>query len=76
MKKIMSKSKSPESEMEAAKKNQAQLKPFDLKESFPTPTLQLNELITIKKTKTTTTNGVVKRMLHSPSFRLYDIQVY
>ena len=37
--------------------------------------LQLSELITVKKVKTTNRNGVIKRMLHAPSFRLFDILV-
>lgn len=37
--------------------------------------LQLSELITVKKLKTTNRNGVIKRMLHAPSFRLFDILV-
>jgi len=40
-----------------------------------TPVLQLNELITVKKVKSTDQNGVIKRMLHVPSFRLFDIMV-
>jgi len=39
------------------------------------PVLQLNELITVKKIKNTAHNGVIKRMLHVPSFRLFDIMV-
>lgn len=39
------------------------------------PILQLNELITIKKVKTTVRNGVIKRMLHVPSFKMFDVLV-
>ena len=37
--------------------------------------IQLNEFITLKKVKTTINKGVVKRMLHVPSFKTYDIIV-
>ncbi len=74
LKKIISKSKSPES-LDPPKNNEVQVKPLNIKDPLPTPTLQLNELITLKKIKTSITNGVVKRMLHAPSFRIYDIQV-
>ena len=39
------------------------------------PVLQLNELITLRKMNTTVRNGVVKRMLHVPSFRMFDVLV-
>lgn len=39
------------------------------------PVLQLNELITLRKMNTTVRNGIVKRMLHVPSFRMFDILV-
>ena len=37
--------------------------------------LQLHELVTIKKLKETSNNGILKRMLHVPTFRMIDIQV-
>lgn len=39
------------------------------------PVLQLNELITIKKVRNTNRNGVIKRMLHAPSFKIFDVLV-
>ena len=35
----------------------------------------LNELITLKKIKATPNNGVFKRVLHVPTFRIFDVQV-
>lgn len=35
----------------------------------------LNEMVTLKKIRTTTGNGIIKRMLHAPSMNIYDIQV-
>ena len=36
---------------------------------------RLNELITLKKVKMTQNRGAVKRMLHAPTFKIYDLQV-
>ena len=36
---------------------------------------QLNELITLKKIKTTSNNGILKRAFHTPSFKIFDVQV-
>ena len=41
----------------------------------PTTSLQLHELVTLKKLKGTSNNGLLKRMLHVPTFRMLDIQV-
>ena len=49
------------------------LKLFDKIEK--TPQLQLNEFITLKKIRTTINNGVLKRMLHVPTFRIFDLLV-
>jgi hypothetical protein len=35
----------------------------------------LNELITLKKIKPTSNNGILKRVLHAPSFQIFDVQV-
>jgi len=35
---------------------------------------RLNELITLKKVKMTQNRGAVKRMLHAPTFKIYDLQ--
>lgn len=35
----------------------------------------LHEMITLKKIKTTQSNGILKRMLHVPSLNTYDLQV-
>lgn len=40
-----------------------------------TPPLQLNELITLNKIRNTNNNGVIKRMLHAPTFKMLDVQV-
>jgi len=39
------------------------------------PTPSLNELITLNKIKTTPNNGIFKRVLHVPTFRIFDVQV-
>lgn len=44
------------------------------KESVVSSVLQLNELITLKKIQTTESNGILKRMVHGPSLKLFDIQ--
>lgn len=36
---------------------------------------QLNELITLKKIANTENNGILKRVLHTPTFKIYDIMV-
>ena len=36
--------------------------------------IYLNELLTLKKSKITSSRGIVKKMLHAPSFRIYDVQ--
>ena len=36
--------------------------------------IYLNELLTLKKSKITSSHGIVKKMLHAPSFRIYDVQ--
>ena len=36
--------------------------------------IYLNELLTLKKSKITSNRGIVKKMLHAPSFRIYDVQ--
>lgn len=43
------------------------------KESIRNLMMSLSELITLKKIKTTQRNGILKRMLHAPSFKIYDI---
>jgi len=40
-----------------------------------TPTPQLNEIITLKKLRNTANNGIFKRALHVPTFRIFDVQV-
>ncbi len=40
-----------------------------------TMVLQLNELITVRKIRNTKKNGIIKRMLHVPSFKLFDVIV-
>ena len=37
--------------------------------------IELNELITIKKVKNTARNGTIRRMLHVPSFKVFDVIV-
>ena len=37
--------------------------------------ISLNEMITLRKVRTTQSNGIIKRMLHAPSLNIYDIQV-
>jgi len=39
-----------------------------------TPTPQLHEIITLKKLRTTANNGIIKRTLHVPTFRILDVQ--
>ena len=39
------------------------------------PSIRLNQLITLKKICTTINRGTLKRMLHAPTFKIYDIQV-
>ena len=55
------------------RKEDLDLKLFDKIEKIPQ--LQLNEFITLKKIKTTINNGVLKRMLHVPTFRIFDLLV-
>ena len=37
--------------------------------------ISLNQMITLRKVKTTANNGILKRMLHAPSLTVYDLQV-
>ena len=68
--------------------NMQQAKVFNNEESAPklfadknnmmnitSPPLQLNELITLKKIRVTSNNGIIKRMLHTPTLKMIDIQV-
>ena len=43
--------------------------------NITSPPLQLNELITLKKIRVTSNNGIIKRMLHTPTLKMIDIQV-
>jgi len=36
--------------------------------------ISLNEMVTLKKVKSTQSNGVLKRMLHVPTMNVYDLQ--
>lgn len=44
------------------------------KEALNTQVLQLNELITLRKIKTTQSQGTIKRMVHAPTLRVFDIE--
>jgi hypothetical protein len=51
------------------------LDPYFVPSSKIKTKISLNEMITLKKIKTTQSNGVLKRMLHVPSLNTYDLQV-
>jgi hypothetical protein len=53
------------------KRDLINFKMFDMLEKIPK--IQLSQFITLKKIRTTINHGIVKRMLHVPTFRIYDI---
>jgi hypothetical protein len=65
-------SKSPESKF-FSEKEEVKVKVVN-KESLNTQVLQLNELITLRKVKTTHSQGTIKRMVHAPTLRIFDIE--
>lgn len=81
-------SKSPDARRIVENKHQAQMaKPLRIRDEFKNlhnrevvqqqqkAKISLNEMVTLKKIRTTSSNGVVKRMLHALTMHIYDVQV-
>ena len=74
--KKLASSKSPNNVVPTEANEEVRVKVVE-KGSKPTivSSFRLNELITLKKIKTTLNRGALKRMLHAPTFKVYDLQV-